>query len=246
MQRIVCPERDDWQETATASGFVFHSLDGERYWDESAYYAFSLAEIEQGIEGVTAEIDAMCTELVNRAIADERYLRLLKIPESFWTLITASWKRRDPTLYGRIDLRFDGNGPAKLLEYNADTPTSLVRSRGVPMELAGAGRRAADHSARRGPVQLDPRAPDRGMAQGRRRTASASLGHPVECRGRRHAAVSRGRGAAGRPRHDHARHRAGRPAATTAPSSIRTSATSSSPSSSTPGNGCSAKPLARD
>ena len=128
MQRIVCPERDDWQETAKASGFVFHSLDGERYWDESAYYAFSLAEIEQGIEGVTAEIDAMCTELVNRAIADERYLRLLKIPESFWTLITASWKRRDPTLYGRIDLRFDGNGPAKLLEYNADTPTSLFEA----------------------------------------------------------------------------------------------------------------------
>jgi glutathionylspermidine synthase len=128
MQRIVCPERDDWQETAKATGFVFHTLDGERYWDERAYYAFSLAEIEQGIEGVTAEIDAMCTELVNRAIADERYLRLLKIPESFWTLITASWKRRDPTLYGRIDLRFDGDGPAKLLEYNADTPTSLFEA----------------------------------------------------------------------------------------------------------------------
>jgi glutathionylspermidine synthase len=128
MQRIVCPERDDWRETATASGFAFHTLDGERYWDESAYYAFSLAEIEQGIESATAEIDAMCTELVNRALADDRYLRLLKIPESFWTLIAASWKRRDPTLYGRIDLRFDGNGPAKLLEYNADTPTSLFEA----------------------------------------------------------------------------------------------------------------------
>ena len=49
-------------------------------------------------------------------------------PEGFWTLIAASWKRRDPTLYGRIDLRFDGNGPAKLLEYNADTPTSLFEA----------------------------------------------------------------------------------------------------------------------
>ena len=98
MQRIVCPERNDWKDTAAASGFVFHTLDGERYWDESAYYGFSLAEIEQGIEGATAEIDAMCTELVNRALADDRYLRLLKIPEGFWTLITASWKRRDPTL----------------------------------------------------------------------------------------------------------------------------------------------------
>jgi len=128
MQRIVCPERDDWKDTAASSGFVFHTLDGERYWDERAYYGFSLAEIEQGIEGATAEIDAMCTELVNRALADDRYLRLLKIPEGFWTLIAASWKRRDPTLYGRIDLRFDGSGPAKLLEYNADTPTSLFEA----------------------------------------------------------------------------------------------------------------------
>jgi glutathionylspermidine synthase len=128
MQRIVCSERDDWQETAKATGFAFHTIDGERYWDERAYYAFSLQEIEQQIEAATAEIDGMCLELVNRAIADERYLRLLKIPESHWTLINASWKRRDPTLYGRVDLRFDGNGPAKLLEYNADTPTSLFEA----------------------------------------------------------------------------------------------------------------------
>lgn len=128
MQRIVCSERDDWQETAAATGFAFHTLEGARYWDERAYYAFSLPEIEHKIENATAEIDAMCLELVERAIADDHYLRLLKIPESFWTLIAASWKRRDPTLYGRIDLRFDGNGPAKLLEYNADTPTSLFEA----------------------------------------------------------------------------------------------------------------------
>jgi glutathionylspermidine synthase len=128
MQRIVCSERDDWQDTAKATGFAFHTIDGERYWDERAYYAFSLQEIEQGIENATAEIDGMCLELVNRAMADERYLRLLKIPESYWTLIAASWKRNDPTLYGRIDLRVDGNGPAKLLEYNADTPTSLFEA----------------------------------------------------------------------------------------------------------------------
>lgn len=51
MRRIVCPERDDWQATAVAMGFTFHTLSGERYWDESAYYAFSLEEIERGIEG---------------------------------------------------------------------------------------------------------------------------------------------------------------------------------------------------
>jgi glutathionylspermidine synthase len=128
MRRIACSERDDWQLTAAATGFDFHSDEGQRYWDERAYYAFSLDEIERQIEAPTGEIHAMCLELVARAAGDERMLRLLKIPETFWNLIAASWQRRDPSLYGRIDLCFDGEAPAKLLEYNADTPTSLFEA----------------------------------------------------------------------------------------------------------------------
>ena len=128
MQRIVCPERDDWVATAESAGFDFHTIDGERYWDERAYYAFTLDEIERGIEAPTAEIDAMCLELVGHAIADESYLRRLKIPETFWPLISESWHRDDGSLYGRLDLSFDGSGPAKLLEYNADTPTSIFEA----------------------------------------------------------------------------------------------------------------------
>jgi glutathionylspermidine synthase len=55
-------------------------------------------------------------------------LRVLRIPERFWTFIAASWKRNDPSLYGRFDLSYDGKGPAKLLEYNADTPTALLEA----------------------------------------------------------------------------------------------------------------------
>ena len=51
MQRITCPERDDWRPTAEQTGFDFHTIDGERYWDERAYYAFTLDEIEREIEG---------------------------------------------------------------------------------------------------------------------------------------------------------------------------------------------------
>jgi glutathionylspermidine synthase len=128
MQRIACSERDDWQATAESAGFDFHTIDGERYWDERAYYAFALEEIERAIEAPTGEIDAMCLELVGRAINDEEYLRRLKIPEVFWPLISASWHRDDLSLYGRLDLSFGGNGPAKLLEYNADTPTSIFEA----------------------------------------------------------------------------------------------------------------------
>src|SRR5215471_3390396 len=128
MQRIVCPERDDWRLTAEACGFDFHTIDGERYWDERAHYAFTLGEIEQRIEAPTAEIDAMCLELVGRAIGDETYFRRLQIPEAFWPLIRDSWHRDEGSLYGRLDLSFDGHGPVKLLEYNADTPTSIFEA----------------------------------------------------------------------------------------------------------------------
>ena len=116
MQRITCPERDDWRQTAEQAGFNFYSIDGERYWDERAYYAFTLDEIERQIEGPTAEIDAMCLELVGRAVDDERTLRRLKIPPAFWPLIRDSWHQDEGSLYGRLDLAFDGRGPAKLLE----------------------------------------------------------------------------------------------------------------------------------
>ncbi len=128
MQRIICPERDDWRATAESAGFDFHTINGERYWDERAYYAFTLDEIERQIEEPTGEIDAMCLELVGHAVDDEDYLGRLKIPEAFWPLIAESWHRDDGSLYGRLDLSFDGRNPAKLLEYNADTPTSIFEA----------------------------------------------------------------------------------------------------------------------
>src|SRR6202043_2501315 len=128
MQRITCPERSDWRATAEETGFDFHTIDGERYWDERAYYAFSLDEIERQIEAPSGEIDAMCLELVARAIDDEKYLAGLKIPRAFWPLLSRSWHRDEASLYGRLDLSFDGRGPAKLLEYNADTPTSIFEA----------------------------------------------------------------------------------------------------------------------
>src|SRR6202023_559434 len=128
MQRITCPERSDWRTTAEETGFDFHTIDGERYWDERAYYAFSLDEIEDQIEAPSGEIDAMCLELVSNAVDDEDYLRRLKIPEAFWPLISESWYRDEGSLYGRLDLSFNGRGPAKLLEYNADTPTSIFEA----------------------------------------------------------------------------------------------------------------------
>ena len=75
MRRIACDERADWRDNAEQTGFDFHTIDGERYWDERAYYAFTLEQIERDIEAPTAELDDMCRELVERAIADERMMK---------------------------------------------------------------------------------------------------------------------------------------------------------------------------
>jgi glutathionylspermidine synthase len=128
MQRIACSERNDWRQTAERMGFDFHTIAGEPYWDETAYYAFTLEEIERDIEAPTAELDGMCRELLAKAVTDDTLLKRLAIPPAFWNWIARSWKQAQPSLYGRFDLRYDGTGPAKLLEYNADTPTAVFES----------------------------------------------------------------------------------------------------------------------
>jgi glutathionylspermidine synthase len=128
MQRIACEERADWRGIAARTGFDFHTLDGVRYWDERGYYGFTLEEIERDIEAPTGELEGMCRELVTRAIADERMMKILRIPVLYWNWMATSFKRGDPSLYGRFDLRYDGQGPAKLLEFNADTPTAVFET----------------------------------------------------------------------------------------------------------------------
>ena len=130
MRRVSLPERPDWRDHAAQAGFSFHTFDDAPYWDESAYYAFTLAEIEDGIEEPTREIHALCLAFAERAVADDAILASLAIPEHAWDAVANSFRRRDPSLYGRLDLSYGGNGtgPAKLLEYNADTPTALYES----------------------------------------------------------------------------------------------------------------------
>ena len=128
MERLKFDPRADWQARADAVGFTWHHDSGERYWDESAAYAFSLDQIEQGIEEPTAELHQMCLALVDEAVTSERLMGLLDIPETLRDYVADSWKRGEPSLYGRFDFAYDGQSPAKLYEYNADTPTSVFET----------------------------------------------------------------------------------------------------------------------
>ncbi len=96
------------------------------YWDESAHYVFDMSDV-LSLEADVELLHSMCLEAVDNVVLTERF-RDFGIQEWLWPAIADSWKRRDPHVYGRFDLRYDGRGPAKLLEYNADTPTSLLEA----------------------------------------------------------------------------------------------------------------------
>ncbi len=125
MKRIKIAERPGWKETAESLGFEFHTIDGERYWDESAYYQFSLKQIENDLEDPTQEIHEMCMDIVDLVVRSEELMQMLAIPEQYYDLVSTSWREGHPHLYGRMDFSYSGNGPAKLLELNYDTPTSI-------------------------------------------------------------------------------------------------------------------------
>ncbi|MFK0570223.1 glutathionylspermidine synthase family protein [Endozoicomonas sp.] len=128
MHRISSSPRKDWKKQAESLGFRFHTIGGEAYWDESAYYQFTMKQIEKDIEEPTAEIHQMCLHLVDKAINSEQMMEQLRIPEYVWDYVRESWLRRDSHLYGRMDFSYDGQSAAKFYEYNADTPTSLYES----------------------------------------------------------------------------------------------------------------------
>ncbi|MCK5932672.1 MAG: glutathionylspermidine synthase family protein [Fulvimarina manganoxydans] len=128
MKRIALAERPDWREKAEAVGFGFHEMYGEPYWVDDAAYLFTLAEIEEAIEDPAEALHALCLDIVADVVRDPAMMTRLAIPDEMQDLVRRSWEAGDKPLYGRFDFAYDGTGPAKLLEYNADTPTSIFES----------------------------------------------------------------------------------------------------------------------
>ena len=128
MHRIPITRRPGLEETARQHGYQFRADVGVPYWNETAYYRFTLRQIEVDLERPAKEIDAMCFQLLDQSLADETVYQRLRIPEAYWDYVADSWRNRDRDLYGRLDFSYDGTGPTKLLEYNADTPTTLYEA----------------------------------------------------------------------------------------------------------------------
>ncbi|MFF9338722.1 MULTISPECIES: glutathionylspermidine synthase family protein [unclassified Streptomyces] len=134
MERHTIEPRPGWQEIVEEQGLVYPLTrypDGSLrpYWDESAYYSFTLPEVE-ALEEVVEELHAMCLAAAAHIVERNRFADLGITDPGVAGRVAESWRRRAelPSLYARFDLVYDGTGPAKMLEYNADTPTSLVEA----------------------------------------------------------------------------------------------------------------------
>ena len=125
MKRERITPRAGWEQKVEELGFLYHSMDGV-YWDESVCYRFTSGQVDT-LEAATAELHERCLEAVDRVVAKRDFERF-RIPGAFHKLVEDSWKDRQPSLYGRFDLSWDGSGEPKMLEYNADTPTALLEA----------------------------------------------------------------------------------------------------------------------
>lgn len=132
MQRLPFTPRKNWLEiTQNRDGFIFPTPDNKPYWAESMdsphYYQFTMKQINV-IDKAAEDVHQMCLHAVDWVVKNELF-RLFDIHEKFWDAIKESWKNdKEKFLYGRFDFSYDGVNPPKMLEYNADTPTTLFEA----------------------------------------------------------------------------------------------------------------------
>jgi glutathionylspermidine synthase len=126
MRRETCRPRPDWRERVEHFGFDFHTFDGEPYWVEGGFSRFEAGEVDR-IEDAANALHALCLEAVDHVCRRGEFDRV-GLDGTAAALAEASWRRGDKALLGRMDLAYDGVGEPRLLEYNADTPTSLLEA----------------------------------------------------------------------------------------------------------------------
>jgi glutathionylspermidine synthase len=67
MLRKAIQPRPFWQATLEAQGFDFHTMDGQPYWNETAYYEFTEREATI-LEKASQELHDLCLHAVEVVI----------------------------------------------------------------------------------------------------------------------------------------------------------------------------------
>lgn len=122
--------RKNWVDIIESNGLTYH----QDYYQEGVAYEFNSQEVDR-LELATQQIFELCCMAMEKILNDEDTFRRFKIPMKFFNKIRESWDKDYISLYGRFDLAYNPNtSQIKLLEFNADTPTSLIESSVIQWE----------------------------------------------------------------------------------------------------------------
>ncbi|MBI1259939.1 MAG: glutathionylspermidine synthase family protein [Chloroflexi bacterium] len=128
MKRERIQPRPNWQEIHRKLRFSeIENSWGGGYWNEGAAYHFSESQIRE-LRDATQRLHDMCMQALETIIKGGNYYERFDLPEEFIPYIEKTWKRGDPSLYGRFDLAYDGKTPPTMLEYNADAAGTLYEA----------------------------------------------------------------------------------------------------------------------
>jgi glutathionylspermidine synthase len=127
MNRRDIKPRADYVRIIESQGLLWHSLNqgGIPYWTEDSCYSLDTKQVDE-IEAATLDLNEKCLEAVEYVLSNEETMDSFEIYSWFRPILRDAWKNEELTIIGRFDFSYDGDGPPKLLEFNADTPTGLV------------------------------------------------------------------------------------------------------------------------
>lgn len=136
MRRLKIAPRPNWLNKLTSEGVLWTTTENGAYWNEAmpqpVYYELSVREQEL-LEKAGNEVHEMCMNALTWLLEDAtdyertRWFDVFRIPHAMRNKIIQSWNDDEWAFYGRFDFVMTKEGP-KLLEYNADTPTTLIES----------------------------------------------------------------------------------------------------------------------
>jgi glutathionylspermidine synthase len=89
MKRHEINPRPDWQKRVEEYGMTYHTPNGQPYWNESAYYSFTMGQVET-FEKVVAELHEMCLAAAQHVIDHDRF-REFGLSPLVGDAIKASW-----------------------------------------------------------------------------------------------------------------------------------------------------------
>ena len=114
----------NWIQRVEALGYGYHTDNNNPYWIDHYYFSIN-NQLADKIYDATAELWQMCLTAVEYVIENKKY-DLFHIPKYIQHHIEKNWENDAPSIYGRFDFAYDKEtDQLKMLEFNADTPTSL-------------------------------------------------------------------------------------------------------------------------